>query len=289
MGSLDELVDARIDSRFAELKDSIGPRRVEVARDGVVTGVTPGAPHKDFEEVIDLVKRGYWKVLLTGPAGTGKSRIARDLSAVLGLAYTYVPCSRGMSEANLYGRLLPGADNVWTYQESRLVHAFHSGGVVCLEEIDAADGNLLISLNAALEDEILVTPNGQEFRKHSDFYFLATANTFCRGGNATYTARGPLDGATLERFNGSTLAVSYDDALESRIVHSFCNGESDSVLEFSRNVREKAAEHLPSRIVSTRFVRELARRVKEKAETPEAAARKLLVGWTPDELRKVGL
>ena len=157
-------------------------------------------------------------VLLIGPAGSGKSYGARLIAKGLGLPYTPISLSGGTDEGVLIGWLLPvGEGGRFEYVESAFVHAYEHGGVVLLDEIDAADPNVLLVVNEALSNGHFPVPLRQGnpvAERHPDFVCLAAANTHGHGADRVYVGRNQLDGATLSRFRMGQINVDFDEAME---------------------------------------------------------------------------
>ena len=161
----------------------------------------------------------------------------------------------GVTEAHLLGRTLPQADGSWKFIPSRFVEVYEQGGVFLLDEIDAADANVMVAINAALANGVLVTPDGAVHNRHADCLIIAAANTWGRGGDLMYVGRNPLDASTLDRFTLSTLFVKYDEALEADIAASLPDEEIRKfVLHWVWGLRTKITRNRLRRVASTRLV-----------------------------------
>lgn len=155
-------------------------------------------------------------VMLIGPAGTGKSRIARQVASLIqteahpdGLPYGETPMTPGATRGDLLGRHTIGG-----FVTSQFVEIYSGGGVFNFEEMDAADPSMLIVVNNALASSHLFnSANGEIYEKHPDFIAIATANTFGLGSDAKYTGREKLDLATIDRFRMGRVLISLDERL----------------------------------------------------------------------------
>ena len=83
-----------------------------------------------------------------------------------------------------------------------------------MDEIDAGNANVLITINAALSNGLAAFPDAM-VPKHEDFVFIASANTFGNGANRQYVGRNQLDAATLDRF--AIIEWFIDDELEENL------------------------------------------------------------------------
>jgi len=274
-----EIVDERIDSRV--------PRTLEIRIEGREPVQLSGRTHKQFDEVMSLVAEGHRNIMLVGPAGSGKTTLAHNVAEALGLEFAFISLSAGVSETHLLGRMLPQADGTWAYQPSKFVQIYQNGGVFLLDEVDAADANLMVAVNAALANGFLSNPiNGEVYQRHSDAYIIAAANTWGQGGDCQYVGRNQLDAATLDRFTLATVVVGYDDDLEADLCRSALTAEqADELLGWVRKLRERIAENRLRRVASTRLVVHGIRALKAGRSLEQVKAR-YFVNWSPDEKAK---
>lgn len=157
--------------------------------------------------------------LLVGPRGCGKTVTGELLAKALGLPLYTVSLSAGVSEGVLHGWLHPSrAGLLFEYNRSRFVKAYTEGGVVLLDELDAADSNMLMIMNAALSNGRWEIPlrgeDAEPLTRHKDFVCIAAANTQLHGADRVYVARNQLDGATIDRFRMGRITIDYDEAME---------------------------------------------------------------------------
>ena len=100
------------------------------------------------------------------------------------------------------------------YVKTHFRDAYEHGGVFLMDEIDAGNANVLIQINAALSNGLCSFPDAM-VKRHDDFVFIASANTFGNGANRQYVGRNQLDAATLDRF--AVIEWFIDDELESSL------------------------------------------------------------------------
>ena len=248
-----------------------------------------GRQHRQFAEVTALIEEGATNILMVGPAGSGKTTLAKNVAAYLGLEFGFLSLSAGVTETHLFGRLLPQADGTWAYVASRFVEVYENGGVFLLDEVDAADANVMVAINAALANGVLANPvNGKLHVRHAQCIILAAANTFGRGGDSMYVGRNSLDCATLDRFVLDTVTIDYDSALESEIVRGLVGeGQADAILTWVCSLRDSILNNRLRRVASTRLVERTARAIS-KGRTLNSVKARFFTGWSKDELAKVG-
>jgi len=244
-----------------------------------------GKVHEKFAEILDLAAQRM-EILMVGPAGCGKSHLAEQVAKALDLRFGSISCSAGMSEGQITGRLIPTGDGGrFEYQRSQFVEFYEEGGVFLLDEIDAADANVLLVINQALANGHLPVPNritNPQAKRHPDFVLIAAANTFGNGANRMYVGRNQLDESTLDRFRIGQVVMDYDEELEKSIL-----GDCD-LLNRLWNIRVRAADCQLRRVVSTRFIAK-ATTMKAAGWTSEKIIGQLVCGWSGDERTKVGV
>lgn len=250
--------------------------------------------HRSLRDVLSLIEEGVENVYLVGPAGSGKTSLAADLADRLGREFGLLALSGGVTETHLLGRVLPKADGSWGYSPSEFVRIYENGGVFLLDEIDAADPNVLVAVNAALANGFLVDGEGKVRRRHAETIIIAAANTFGTGPDAQYVGRNPLDAATRDRFVLSMVEVDYDADLEVLIATGILAarlGEdaarsAQHLVEKTVEVRKAIAANRMRRVVSTRFIIRAAKAIAAGRGGREIFER-LTAGWSETEIEKV--
>jgi hypothetical protein len=168
-----------------------------------------GAAHHIFPQVLRIAaKRNH--VYLYGPAGTGKSHLASQVAEALNLPFGCMSFCGQSTKTDLVGYM----DAHGNYVSTPFYDLYKNGGVFCLDEMDAANPNLINLLNGGLAGKQMAFPCGMVTR-HADFVCIASANTFGTGATEAYIGRNPMDAASMNRF--LKIFTDYDRNLESAI------------------------------------------------------------------------
>ena len=302
-GSLnEERVQEMIQAAVSSIKV---PAPVVIAIAGFEPVTLPEGEHRHpmFEKCLRLAQSGI-NVLMVGPAGTGKTTLAKQIADALGLSFGALHCSAGISESQLLGWLLPtGESGRFEYQAAQFADLYQRGdSLFLLDEIDAADPNLLMVLNGALANGHLHVPqniNEPTVARGKRAYVMAAANTYGHGADMQYAGRNQLDAATLDRFY--IVHIGYDANLERLLTGreslSFrpwkpAPADSDyradviHLADWLDAVRIKASDSKLRRVISTRAYTK-ASQARQAGIPCEEIKADLLAGWTRDELAKV--
>ncbi len=206
--SIDEIVSS---SEFKDAVLSIAnvQRTVHVVRPSGVKH-TEDVVHENFEHLIKMVGAGI-NVALVGEAGSGKSTAAEQCARALGLDFYPVSFHAKMTSTDLRGYMDAKGD----YNESAMYRAFKLGGLLCLDEFDRSNTEVVVSLNNLLAGASYLFPNNELVKKHEDFRVVACQNTTGSGGSKQYAAAQRQDASTLNRF--VTIPWDIDNAMERKI------------------------------------------------------------------------
>jgi len=165
--------------------------------------------HKMFNEALILVNAGI-ATLLTGEKGSGKTTVAKQISDGLGKDFPFFAIS--MTRQTTLSHLLGFMSVNGVYVPSQLRDVAENGGVFLLDEIDAADANVLLALNT-IENGYIAFPD-KIVQLHKNFRLMATSNP--QDQHQHYVGRSKLDAATLDRFD--IIELDHDEALEKTLV-----------------------------------------------------------------------
>lgn len=262
--------------------DNVPAREVIVKFNDLEPVKIDGYTRPEFAKVLRRAAAGV-NQLLVGPAGCGKTHLAAQVAQALQRPFASVSCSAGMSESALQGWLLPtGESGAFKYVESDFVRIYENGGVFLIDEIDAADENMLLWLNQALANGRFNLPQRvgrTEVLRHPDFVCIAAANTYGKGGASMYAGRNQLDEATIDRFRAGTLALDYDAEFEKRAVHP-------ELLAWAKQVRECIGRNQMRRVLSTRFLLD-STKLMAAGESLAEVKDTFFLGWKPEEISKI--
>ncbi len=162
------------------------------------------AEKRIYQEVVRNWDRGEMKIstiLLEGDAGSGKTQLAKALSADFNLPYTKVTCFADMDKSDVLGSILPvlpekddkSGTIEYQYYPSEIVRAYENGWLLEIQEPTVIrDAAVLMALNSALEPDGSLNLPTRIVRRHPDFIAVITTN---RG----YNGYRPLNEALRDR------------------------------------------------------------------------------------------
>lgn len=266
MGQVQDAVRDFIKSEYGTIE-----RKITTVVDGKKVE-QKGILHEKFDTVLKFVANNE-PVFLTGPAGSGKNVICKQVAETLGLDFYFT--NAVTQEYKLTGF----TDAMGNYQETQFYKAFTQGGVFMLDEMDASIPEVLVILNAAIANRYFDFPAPIGYvEAHPDFRVVAAGNTTGQGANFEYVGRNQLDGASLDRF--AIVKIDYSETIENSL------SQDSEVVEFCRDFRRAANESGLNIIVSYRAIGRLAKMI-QILDTEEALETCLLKGIEKDDVNMI--
>ena len=244
------------------------PQKHEVVTPAATHTIT-GVTHECFDKVLNLVNLDI-PVFLSGPAGTGKNVICKQVAEALGLDFYFT--NAVTQEYQLKGFI----DANGNFHETQFYKAFTQGGLFFLDEMDGSIPETLIILNAAIANRYFDFPIGK-VEAHPNFRIIAAGNTVGTGADIEYTGRFQLDASSLDRF--ALLLVDYSPAIENAITDG-----NMTLCEFAQHFREVCSKAGIRCLCTYRAISRIA--TLEKVFTlPEVLKMSLTKNLSKDDLR----
>ena len=264
MGQVEDKVRSFIKDEYGTIE-----RKITTVVDGKKVPMA-GIQHDKFETVLKFVANDE-PVFLTGPAGSGKNVLCKQVAEALGLKFYFT--NAVTQEYKLTGF----TDALGNYQPTQFYKAFTEGGVFMLDEMDASIPEVLVILNAAIANRYFDFPAPIGYKEaHPDFRIIAAGNTVGQGADYEYVGRNQLDAASLDRF--AIVKIGYSEAIE----NSVACGDAE-LAQFCREFRNAAHKAGQQVIVSYRAIGRLAKMLNILS-TEEALETCLVKGLEKDDL-----
>lgn len=201
-----------LNSRIGDITSLIEQKPLTV-NFGTVESPKTEIVHSAFNSVINVLKstkRNPKNIMLVGEAGSGKTHLASSVAKALGLKFYPMSVGLQTTKSDLLGFINAHGQ----YITSPVREAFEKGGVLLLDEFDAAHAGVVTIINSLLANGHCSFPDGI-IEKNDKFVCMVACNTYGHGANIDYVGRNRLDGATLDRF--VVINVGYDKILEQQL------------------------------------------------------------------------
>lgn len=186
-----------------------------------------------------LIEAGMNNIWMVGPAGCGKSTIARNIAKELDIPYLCISCGIGTSATEFTGYKYP------TREATKFAEFYAKKSLILIDEMTALDPSVAQVINAALANGEIETTTGTVLR-HSECIIVATSNTFGNGADRQYVANNQLDASTIDRFTGAIIEVDYSKKYESQF--------DQEVRDYIHLLRACIKTNSLRRIASTRMI-----------------------------------
>ena len=280
----------KLTAKVEKVIDNVKTPTVISVKDKPVFDSREKISHEKLQDVFECLHYKQ-KVLLVGPAGTGKSTLVKDawsgVAKSLGLEPTesmqYIACSGGLSEAHLLGKMDANGD----YHDGLVVDKFENGGINLFDESDGFDPNVALITHAMTDNQgFIALPNRTDEPmafKHDNYYHAEVANTWGDGMDFSYSGRMQQDSAKLDRFGDVKIWVDYDRNLEQNLVGVFIDWA-----EMLWDLRKRlVSENLDRRYISSRRFYD-ANVWAEVGKSKSWFLERICIDYTKEERNKIG-
>lgn len=234
-------------------------------------------------------KSGFSMVWLAGPAGTGKTTLARQIAARLGREFFRINFTRDTEAVSLLGCTVPSKDGGVVWQDGPLTKALRvHGAVILLDEVSVAGPGALAVLHSILEPGGSVTlENGETVVLGADTIVLAADNTAGHGDSSgLYAGTGLMNRALMDRF-GAIVPVDWlPERKESLMVASRAHCElslASLIVKFAGVTRAKASSGEILAPIGPRRVIAFARALHAGIDRARAFEHRVLMYSPPED------
>jgi hypothetical protein len=211
---------------------------------------------------------------LYGPAGSGKSTIARMIADALGIPFYSVSSLQQKYELEGY------SDAVGEFVQTTFYKAMSEGGIFCFDEISTTSGEVQVAFNTAAAQLVYNFPKVGMVKAHPDFHIIACDNSTGRGGDKRYNSRYQLDASTLDRYN--FVEVGYSDEHDLNMA----NGDKNLV-KFIKDVRKALDDANTTYLATPRASKAIKALQAAGMSNEKALWFGLCSGWNKQDIRTI--
>jgi len=180
-------------------------------------------------------------VLIIGPKGTGKTSLVRDFAKSNNVNLQSMNFSLRTRESHLVGSKTL-TDGTVTFDEGVLIKSMREGNMLYLDEINAAEADVLLRLDEALDDRrqiVLKESTGELIKAKENWFVIATINPLTHSGTKE------LPPQILSRFPVRIRLEYPPEDIELEIVKKHVSGEHESeiiqAIKLANTLRQAAA------------------------------------------------
>src|SRR5918996_252218 len=195
----------------------------------------------DWNNALSVLSKAFETklfVLIIGPKGTGKTTLVRKFAAHMKKDLYSVNFSLRTRESHLIGTKTLEKGEV-SFVEGMLVKSMRDGKMLYLDELNAAEADVLLRLDEALDDRrqlVLKEAEGQVVKAADEWFVIATINPLSHVGTKE------LPPQLLSRFPFRLKLEYPPEDIELQIINQHTPLENSKVDEVKRSI--KLAESL---------------------------------------------
>ena len=190
----------------------------------------------DWNNALSVLSKAFETklfVLIIGPKGTGKTTLVRKFASHMKKDLYSVNFSLRTRESHLIGTKTLEKGEV-SFVEGMLVKSMRDGNMLYLDELNAAEADVLLRLDEALDDRrqlVLKEAEGQTVNAAADWFVVATINPLSHVGTKE------LPPQLLSRFP-FRLKLDYPpEDIELQIINQHTSVDSTKIDEVKRSIK----------------------------------------------------
>ncbi len=198
----------------------------------------------DWNNSLEILNKAYESglfVLVIGPKGTGKTTLVRDFVKSKNANLESINFSLRTRESHLVGAKTLTEGTVG-FDEGILIKSMREGSILYLDEINAAEADVLLRLDEALDDRrqiVLKESTGEMIKAKEGWFVIATINPL------THVGTKELPPQILSRFPIRIRLEYPPEEIELQIIKKYVSGTHDEELKqgvkLANNLRQAAA------------------------------------------------
>lgn len=177
-------------------------------------------------DIYDIALSRKENVLISGPAGSGKTISVMAYSAARGHNYYNVSSHNGVEHTQLFGRWVPTPNGTFRWQDGPVTEIVRNGGVLLINEVNFLPERVktvLFSLLDKRREIQLMDKDGEVVKAADNLLIIADMNPGYRGTK-------PLNEAEKDRY-AHKLEFGYDKSIEAKLI------KSRALLDLASNLR----------------------------------------------------
>ena len=187
---------------------------------------------KIFDDCLTTLKTGM-NLLVYGPAGCGKSLMAKNLAKSLKLEFFPFSVAGGMRYHHLFGgdkiKVNDKGQQYSEFELSDLLLAVQKPSLILFDEIFGLDPEVALGLNGLIEQGTRqIQTKAGLVKVHKDCRFIGCANNNGRSVSRSYTGAMRSDASLLDRFVKQEM--DYDSKVENALLKDCATAEIKTAL-----------------------------------------------------------